>query len=80
MTDESLRWDRIGLNYLYQIRDVNIDELDDETRERVLKGINDFIDHYPDEMDDGRFRNDFEIYLDNIAGEITWKKFMLLSA
>lgn len=74
MTDESLRWDRIGLNYLYQIRDVNIDELDDETRERVLKGINDFIDHYPDEMDDGRFRNDFEIYLDNIAGEINdWK-------
>ena len=71
MTDEMLRWDRIGLNYLYQIRDVNIDELDDETRERVLKGINDFIDHYPDEMDDGRFRNDFEIYLDNIAGEIT---------
>ena len=70
MTDESLRWDRIGLNYLYQIRDVNIDELDDETRERILKGINDFIDHYPDEMDDGRFRNDFEIYLDNIAGEI----------
>ena len=70
MTDEMLRWDRIGLNYLYQIRDVNIDELDDETRERVLKGINDFIDHYPDEMDDGRFRNDFEIYLDNIAGEI----------
>ena len=74
MTDEMLRWDRIGLNYLYQIRDVNIDELDDETRERVLKGINDFIDHYPDEMDDGRFRNDFEIYLDNIAGEINdWK-------
>ena len=70
MTDEMLRWDRIGLNYLYQIRDVNIDELDDETRERVIKGINDFIDHYPDEMDDGRFRNDFEIYLDNIAGEI----------
>lgn len=70
MTDEALRWDRIGLNYLYQIRDVNIDELDDETRERVIKGINDFIDHYPDEMDDGRFRNDFEIYLDNIAGEI----------
>lgn len=74
MTDEMLRWDRIGLNYLYQIRDVNIDELDDETRDRVLKGINDFIDHYPDEMDDGRFRNDFEIYLDNIAGEINdWK-------
>ena len=74
MTDEALRWDRIGLNYLYQIRDVNIDELDDETRTELTEEINDFIDHYPDEVDDGKFREVFEIYLDNIALRYTIDK------
>ena len=74
MTDETLRWDRIGLNYLYQIRDINIDELDDETRTKLTKEINDFIDHYPDEVDDGQFREVFETYLDNIALRYTIDK------
>ena len=74
MTDEALRWDRIGLNYLYQIRDINIDELDDETRTKLTKEINDFINNYPDEVDDGQFREVFETYLDNIALRYTIDK------
>lgn len=67
MTDETLRWDRIGLNYLYQIRDINIDELDDYNKQRVIDSINNFINDYTDEVDDSKFKEDFESYLDSIA-------------